>query len=169
MIAEPNQGGTRRTTATVHPAPEYLRVKPVPSVHGRRRPMARRGGRVSRTFQDLTWRSPETFALMLAAVAAALLCFQVSLWARVTAEDFELARIKREMGKAQAEENGLRAEISNLVLPGPVAARARKLNLTDARNPNEPETRVLAPTDATLQPVYTGTGDGRVAPVSVKD
>ncbi len=188
MIAEPKQGGGARRAAAqpfdaneratlqgrhggarTYPLPEHMRLKSAPVVQGRRRPMANRGGRVSRTVQHWTWRSPETFAVMVAAVAAGLLCFQVSLWARVTAEDFELSRIKREMQNAKAQEDGLRAEISNLVLPGPVAERAHKLNLTDAPGANEPDAQVLAPTDAALQPIYGAAEGGESSPVSVKD
>jgi hypothetical protein len=68
-------------------------------------------------------------AVMMAAFTVSLLCLYVSAYARVTAEGFDLGRVKEQLRAASVVHEALQAQVSQLTLPAAVGERASALGM----------------------------------------
>lgn len=148
-VAAPKPVPRLRDDDNEEEAPPTLRKIRASQAAAVRPPMAQRGSRVVRRARALGWRSPETASVLVATFVVSLLCFYVAAYARVTAEGFELSRLKRQMRASVASEDALRAEISRLTLPGAVARRAATLKLI----PGTPQALKVVSPPASAAPV----------------
>lgn len=112
---------------TTRPAPEP--AQDVVPVLRQRRPMAHRGPLPIRRVKALHENSRTPGAVLVAAFTVSLLCLYVSAYARVTAEGFELSRLKADVKKAEIQHEMLMAEESRLKLPETVGQRALALGM----------------------------------------
>jgi hypothetical protein len=71
-------------------------------------------------------------AVLLATFTVTILCLYLSAYASVTAEGFELSRLRAMNKQADRERDVLQAEISRLSLPQTVAQRAAALQMEQA-------------------------------------
>jgi cell division protein FtsL len=80
-------------------------------------------------------------AVLVATFTVTILCLYLSAYATVTAEGYELSRLRALNKQADLQRDTLQAEISRLSLPQTVAQRAAMLQL----EPGTPETLTIVP------------------------
>lgn len=129
---EDGESTSKRATSAMperSPAPRRL-IAPGTPPQTARRSMGHRGPRVVRKAKRLGWRSPMTAAVLVGTFLVTLLSIYVSAYARVTQAGFQLSSLRRQMLKAEQEEQVLTAEVSRLKLRGTVGQHAEAIGMT---------------------------------------
>jgi cell division protein FtsL len=88
-------------------------------------------------------------AVLVATFTVTILCLYLSAYATVTAEGFELSRLRAMNKKADLQRDTLQAEISRLSLPQTVAQRAAALQMV----PGTPQTLTIVSGESSSAPV----------------
>jgi cell division protein FtsL len=104
-----------------------------------RRAMAHTGPRVLRRAKAIQENSRVPGAVLLATFTVTILCLYLCAYASVTAEGFELSRLRSLNKQADLQRDTLQAEISRLSLPQTVAQRAKELGM----EPGTPQTLTI--------------------------
>ena len=125
--------------ARVAPAPEPG-VSPAPPPRPRRA-MAHTGPRVLRRAKALQEKNSVLGAVVAATFTVTLCCLYLFAYASVTAEGFELSRLRQKNKEASLKRDTLQAEISRLSLPQTVAQRAAMLGMVKGT----PDTLIVVP------------------------
>ena len=140
MVVEQRiQEKTAPRQARVIPAPEPA-VSPAPAPRPRRA-MAHTGPRVLRRAKALQVNNSVLAAVLAATFTATMCCLYLFAYASVTAEGFELSRLRLKNKEASLKRDVLQAEISRLSLPRTGAQRAEALGMVKGT----PETLVVVP------------------------
>ena len=123
----------------VAPTPEPG-VSPAPAPRPRRA-MAHTGPRVLRRAKALQENNSVLGAVLVATFTVTICCLYLFAYASVTAEGFELSRLRQKSREASLKRDTLQAEISRLSLPQTVAERAAMLGMEKGT----PETLIVVP------------------------
>ena len=124
MIAEPQKREKKSSTGA-----RVVSASKESVVDGQRRAMAHRGPVVLRRAKAIQENSRVPGAVLVATFAVTIICLYLSAYATVTAEGFELARLRTNNKAENLRHDTLQAEISRLSLPQTVAERAKLLGM----------------------------------------